>query len=404
MAGERSITGDAAEIGVSAATLRRWVRDGLVATADDGALTDRGLEQARTVRRLRERGYSLAEIRSANASGVLASSHIEALPDDGRRWSVARAARELGLSRSLAVRLLTAFGLGDARSLTALELELLRAAADVLEAGLPLTVVLQLARIYGQAMSHVADAEVRLVHHHVHEPLMASGIAPEAVAEELQSVVAAVLPVSSRLIDALHRHYVRHSIEQDVVGHMEKVRDPQLAADTNSGHDEEEEVTRLRVAIVFADLAGYTRLTEELGDARAVETVERFVAEIERTLPADARVVKTIGDGVMIVGADTGALARWAAAFQGGRDDQEPRSRIGMHAGHALFFEGDYYGREVNLAARVAARAAAGEVVVTRPVVAAAGRELRFERLGEIRLKGFAEPTEILLAHAEPDG
>lgn len=403
MAGERSITGDAAEIGVSAATLRRWIRDGLVSAGDDGVPTDRGLEQARAVRRLRERGYSLAEIRSAQAGGVLASSHIEALPDDGRRWPVARAARELGLSRSLTLRLLAAFGIGDDRSLTALEREVLRAAADVLEAGLPLTVVLQLARIYGQAMSHVADAEVRLVHHHVHEPLMASGIAPEAVAEELQGVVAAVLPVSSRLIDALHRHHLRHAIEQDVVGHMETVRDPQAAAGTGAGHDGDE-VTRLRVAIAFADLAGYTRLTEEFGDARAVATVERFVAEIERTLPAEARVVKTIGDGVMIVGADAGGLARWAAAFQTGRGEQEPRSRIGMHAGHALFFEGDYYGREVNLAARVAARAAAGEVVVTRPVVEAAGRELRFERLGEIRLKGFAEPTEILLAHAEDDG
>lgn len=395
MAGERSIAAVAREIGVSPATVRRWVGDGLAESGPDGSLTARGREQARVVGRLRKRGYPLAEIRRAHARGVLASGHIEALTDDGRRWTAAQVARELGLSRSLVPRLLGAFGLADDEPLTALEFELLGIAAEVLETGMPLTVVLQLARIYGQAMSHVADAEIRLVHHHVHEPLMASGIEPDAVAEELQSVVTAVLPASSRLIDALHRHYVRSSIEQDIVGHMERLDEPER---------HEEGIARLRVAIAFADLAGYTRLTEELGDARAVETVERFVAEIERSLPAEARIVKTIGDGVMIAGPDVGGLARWAVSFQRRRSAGEPQSRIGLHAGHVLYYEGDYYGREVNLAARVAARAAGGEVVVTRPVADAAGRDLDVELLGEIRLKGFTEPTEILLAQAGSDG
>ena len=59
---------------------------------------------------------------------------------------------------------------------------------------------------------------------------------------------------------------------------------------------------RLRVAIAFADLAGYTRLTEEVGEEEAVGAVERFVENVEHTLPDDARVIKTIGDEVMVVG------------------------------------------------------------------------------------------------------
>jgi adenylate cyclase len=74
--------------------------------------------------------------------------------------------------------------------------------------------------------------------------------------------------------------------------------------------------------------------------------------------------------------------------------------RIGIHFGETLYRDGDYYGREVNQASRVSARAAGGEVLVTRPVVDQADDHLAFERLGEVRLKGFSKPTEVFLARA----
>jgi adenylate cyclase len=77
---------------------------------------------------------------------------------------------------------------------------------------------------------------------------------------------------------------------------------------------------------------------------------------------------------------------------------ERPLPRIGLHYGATLYRDGDYYGREVNLASRVAARSGGGEVIVTRPVVEAAGNHLEFERIGEVRLKGFIEPTELFLA------
>jgi adenylate cyclase len=74
--------------------------------------------------------------------------------------------------------------------------------------------------------------------------------------------------------------------------------------------------------------------------------------------------------------------------------------RIGIHYGEALYRDGDYYGRDINQAARVVARAGGGEVLVTRAVVeTAAGRDgLAFDRIGEVRLKGFSEPTELFIA------
>ena len=73
---------------------------------------------------------------------------------------------------------------------------------------------------------------------------------------------------------------------------------------------------RVRVAIAFADLAGYTRLTEEAGEEEAVDIIERFVEAVQDTLPDDARVIKTIGDEVMIVGSDASAVLDWAVGFQ----------------------------------------------------------------------------------------
>jgi adenylate cyclase len=184
----------------------------------------------------------------------------------------------------------------------------------------------------------------------------------------------------------VHQRYLQHFVEQDVVGHMESDLD-------GDGVD----LGRMRVAIAFADLTGYTRLTEETGELEAVDAVERFVDAVHGTLPSDARVIKTIGDEVMIVGSDPAALAEWAVDFQRLQDGRVV-PRIAVHYGNALYRDGDYYGRDVNIASRVGARAAAAEVLVTRPVVEHARGDLEFERIAEVRLKGFSESTEIFVA------
>jgi adenylate cyclase len=263
---------------------------------------------------------------------------------------------------------------------------MLRYSAAALSAGLPLVAFLQMCRVYGQAAAQVADAEVRLFHLYVHEPLMREGIPGLQMAEEMEDLTRQLLPLASPIMDHLHQRFLHHFVEQDVIGHMEAdLGDTQL------------DLGRLRVAIAFADLAGYTRLTEEQGEEEAVGAVERFVEAVEHTLPDDARVIKTIGDEVMVVGSDPAALVDWAVGFQQLMTER-PLPRIGVHYGETLYRDGDYYGREVNLAARVAARSAGGEVIVTRPVVDAAGPHLEFERIGEVRLKGFTEPTELFLA------
>jgi adenylate cyclase len=380
--------------GVTPATLKRWVKAGVIPGAQDGTWTPAAASHARVVARLRERGHPLDEIREATESGRLAFGYLEdLLPTPQADLSLEDAAEETGLEPALIERIFSTIGFstGSIERISQDDLQFLRYAAATLAAGFPLVAFLQMCRVYGQAMAQVADAEVRLFHLYVHEPLMREGVPGMEMAEEMEGLARELLPLASPIMDHLHQRFLAHFVEQDVIGHME--------TDLGEG---QLDLGRLRVAIAFADLAGYTRLTEEQGEEEAVGAVERFVEAVEHTLPDDARVIKTIGDEVMIVGSDPAALVDWAVGFQSLMDER-PLPRIGIHHGETLYRDGDYYGREVNLAARVAARSAGGEVIVTRPVVEASGPHLEFARIGEVRLKGFSEPTELFLARAGED-
>ncbi len=375
--------------GVTPATLRRWVRAGLIPGADGLSWSAAEAAHARIVARLRERGHSLEQIRAATAEGRLAFGYIEdLLPGTEGRLTVKEAAKDTGLDAALIERIYSAMGFnsGSLELITEDDLQFLRYGAAVLAAGLPLVAFLQLCRVYGQALAQIADAEVRLFHLYVHEPLMRDGRPGLEMAEEMEGLARELMPLASPIMDHVHGRFLQHFVEQDVIGHME--------VDLDGG---DLDLGRLRVAIAFADLAGYTRLTEEQGEEEAVGAVERFVEAVEHTLPDDARVIKTIGDEAMVVGSDPAALVDWAVGFQL-LHSERPLPRIGLHYGATLYRDGDYFGREVNLAARVAARSAGGEVIVTRPVVEAAGSHLEFERIGEVRLKGFTEPTELFVA------
>jgi adenylate cyclase len=389
---ERTDADVARQIGVTPRTLKRWVQTGVV--PKDGDWTPAAIAHARIVARLRERGHTLKQIAAAADAGRLSFAYIEdLLPTEEGRYTVEDAARETGLEPGLIERIFSTMGLNQAAALSITEddLQLLRYVAAVLAAGFPLVALLQLMRVYGQAIAQVADAEVRLFHLYVHEPLMRDGVPGLEMAEEMWGLAGDLLPLASPIMDHVHQRFLQHFVEQDVIGHMESDLD-----------GEQLDLGRLRVAIAFADLAGYTSLTEEIGEEEAVSAVERFVADVEHTLPDDARVIKTIGDEVMVVGSDPSALVDWAVGFQE-LHVERPLPRIGLHYGEVLYRDGDYYGREVNQAARVAARAAGGEVICTRPIVDNGGPHLDFERIGEVRLKGFSEPTELFLARPGAD-
>jgi adenylate cyclase len=155
---------------------------------------------------------------------------------------------------------------------------------------------------------------------------------------------------------------------------------------------------------LFADLASYTALTEVHGDEEAVRLVDDYCSAMRRLLPEHgAHEVKTIGDALLvrIPAADQAVrLGIRAAREIGGAEHGFPSVRVGMHHGPAIERSGDYFGRTVNIAARVSALAGAGDVLVTDEVVRAAGEieSVRFIERGRHPLKGIEEPVLIYLA------
>ena len=392
--GERISLAEASRIsGVSVSTLRRWAAEGVIPIEDE-QWTRASAAQARVVARMRDRGYSLEAIKEAARGGRLAFGYAEELfqvPEGN--YSVGEAAERTGLEPELIERLMTLLGtpLGMEGRLNEEDMKAMRHCADVLASGFPLVAFLQLVRVYAQSIRKVADAEVRLFHLYVHEPLMQEEVPPLEIAEEMGGLAADLLPVTAPLMEYMHNRYLRFYIEQDVVGHME-------SDVAGSGT----ELARVSMTFCFVDLTGFTRYTEEEGDEEALDLIERFVDTVEATLPAEATIVKTIGDEVMIVSPEPATLTEWAVGFLYFFQER-PQPRVGLHYGAAVFRDGDYFGGDVNLAHRIVNRALGGEVLVTEPVLEAItdSEHLRFDPIGEVVLKGFPEPISLYIARPQ---
>ena len=151
-------------------------------------------------------------------------------------------------------------------------------------------------------------------------------------------------------------------------------------------------------AFLFADIVGFTALTEAHGDAHAAELAWRLRLGVERQLGADAHVVKTLGDAVMVRIADPAEAAAAGLriverALPGPLD---PPVRVGIAWGSAVEREGDFFGATVNLAARVAALAGAGEVLVSDEVAQIAHtRCVELEQRGAKWLRNISQPVVV---------
>jgi class 3 adenylate cyclase/YHS domain-containing protein len=171
--------------------------------------------------------------------------------------------------------------------------------------------------------------------------------------------------------------------------------EPDTAIDAAAG--------RTAATFVFADIAGFTALTEAHGDEEAAELVDQFCRAVQAELPAYAGAhVKTIGDAVMLRVPEAGAavqLGLWMAHdLMPGHG--APAVRVGMHHGPAIERDGDFFGAAVNLAARVSATAAAGEVLMTAATaaLAPAPEGVVYASRGRHALRNVREPVELVAA------
>jgi adenylate cyclase len=248
------------------------------------------------------------------------------------------------------------------------------------------------ARVYGQNLRRIAQGEDRLHHDYVETPLLASGMDERQIGEAVTRSSAQLTPLAERMLLALYQRHREHALIDHSVEHVE-------AALESSGMGQ----PRLArpPAMCFLDLAGYTRLTEERGDQVAAELATTLAGLVEGvSLRHGGHPVKWLGDGVMLHFPNPGRGVLAALEMVERTAEAElPEAHVGLHAGPVVFQDGDYYGRTVNLAARIATHAGPGQVLVSDHVVAETRTgEVAFESVGPVRLKGV--PGEVALHRA----
>jgi class 3 adenylate cyclase len=194
----------------------------------------------------------------------------------------------------------------------------------------------------------------------------------------------------------LHARHFESEVFQEVVLTVEQI----MAA---GGYTRRRPVSP--PAIAFIDLSGYTRLTEESGDHSASMLAEGLAQLVnEAAASYRGRVVKLLGDGVMFYFADPADAVRCGLAVVGRATELGlPRARMGVNAGDVLFRDGDYYGRTVNIAARIVEYARPGEVLASEDAVAAAASDgVAFSEIGPVLLRGLDAPIRVYRASSQP--
>ena len=397
-----SVAGLADLAGVTEAEVRRLVDLGILVARDGaGPFRETDVQKVRLATACQQAGLPMEGIAAAVQQGRLSFAFLEATPY--RRWAVrsARTYRQVSHEAGLPLELLGSFleAIGFARMapdepIREDELEVV----PLLQLGLSSGILdevwsTRLGRGYAEGMRLIAGIEKDVWQARLMAPLLASG-ADEQTARERASQLVADLNFTSLYDRALMAVYRR---QQELAWIEQLVEDIETALEDTGVLARPGRVP----AMCFLDLAGYTRLTEEQGDQAAAELAGTLAVLVGRSSREHGGVpVKWLGDGVMSYFRDpAGAVLAALQMVEQLPEAGLPPAHVGVAAGPVVVQGGDYFGRTVNLAARIAAYASAGRVLVSEPVVQRAPPQgVTFVELGLVQLEGIADPVRLLEA------
>jgi adenylate cyclase len=246
-------------------------------------------------------------------------------------------------------------------------------------------------RVCGDSLRRIAETETAWWHSEV-MMLLASGMTEAEMLQAQADLGSQVAPLTEQALLAIYHGQQEHAWTQGFVGLVEGALD---RAGLYRRLDRPP-------AVCFLDLTGYTRLTQERGDQAAAEVATRLATLVRRSAQEHGGTpVKWLGDGVMFYFREPAAavLASLEMVEAVGRQGLPP-AHVGIHAGPVVFQDGDYFGRTVNLAARIGDYARPGEVLVSQEVVdAAEGGPVAFTEVGPVELKGVPGTLRLHIAH-----
>jgi adenylate cyclase len=395
-----SASGLADLAGVTEPEVARLVELGIL-VARDGTdpFLETDVQKVRLAVACEQAGLPMAGIAAAIQAGRLSFAFLEAAPF--RRWAVRstrtyrQVSQETGVPLDTLGAVLESMGfarVGPDEPMREDEL----AVVPLLRLGLSSGILdrawlTRLGRAHVEGLRLITTAWGEAYQARFEGPALAAGADQRTAMEEAARTSVGFLPLSDPALLAI---YHRQEELLWTEGLVERIED-ELEAAGMLGRPG-------RVpAMMFLDLVGYTRLTEEHGDAAAAALAETLAVLVNRSAREHGGVpVKWLGDGVMIhhrepAGAVLSALGLVAQLPEAGL----PPAHVGVAAGPVVAQGGDYFGRTVNLAARIAAHAGAGQVLVSGSVAESAPPQgVRFVELGELPLKGFAHPVRLLEA------
>jgi adenylate cyclase len=386
--------------GATQAEIHRMVDLGILVARDGpGPFLATDVQKVRLARACQEAGLPMEGIAATIRAGRLSFAFLEASPY--RRWAVrsTRTYRQVSADTGIpfdqlreTLEAMGFAGMSPDDRIREDELEVVPLVQLAVSTGvLDRAWMDRVGRAYAEGLRLAATVENEAYRARFEEPVLAAGLGQRKAMEMASDLSGRFIPSIDRAVMAIYRR------QQELAWTEHQVLNIETALEEAGLLGRPERVP----AMCFLDLAGYTRLTEEQGDQAAAELAATVARLVDRSAREHGGVpVKWLGDGVMLYFRDPGRAV--VAALRMVRELPEaglPPAHVGVAAGPVVVQGGDYFGRTVNLAARIAARAVAGQVLVTERAAQAASQDgVAFVESGQLRLKGIAAPVQVLEA------
>ena len=381
--------------GVDRGYVDRLVELGILQPGSGDTYSPGDVRRARWVKGFERAGVPLEGIATAVRDGALSFSYLDATAFDRFAGVSQTKFRELsertGVPMDLLLVVREAHGFaepGPEDHVREDELEIVPAMELLLSFGITPEAINRLLRAYADGLRRIVETETDWYRTEVELPLLEGGMTEVEMQAAQADVGSRISPLLDQTLVSIYHGQQEHAWSKSAV------EDVETALERAGLYRR----VRRPPAVCFLDLTGYTRVTEERGDEAAAELATRLATLVRgSSREHGGQPVKWLGDGVMFYFPDPGdGVLAALDMVEGVAAEALPPARVGIHAGPVVFQEGDYFGRTVNIAARIAEYARPGEVLVTQEVVDAADLDgVGFTTIGPVELKGVAEPLNL---------
>jgi adenylate cyclase len=386
--------------GTTVETVTRLAELGVIRPSDEGAFQPSDIRRVRLTLALATSGVPFEAVGGAIRDGRISFDFIDDLAPDPipllPETEVELLAR-LGVPHDLARSIGAILGtcsLPDTEQVRTDHAELFELVAAARAEGAPDELLVRVIRATADGLRRVIDAQRDFVEAQLLQPAAEAGAPPSEVLAATAPARRRYRELGRRSVELLFDRFVDESTFQQIV----EILEGELG--------EDRVVAEATPAIAFMDLTGYTKLAEEEGDAEAATQAARFIEVVEAATSANGgRLVKVLGDGVMLHFADADAAVLAALdVLARVREGGLPAARGAITSGPMVRRDGDYFGSVVNIAARAADYARPHELLVTQEVVDAwsEGDSVLFNRIGAVSLKNVKRRVDLFQVFPTP--